>query len=376
MSKATDPGRYMKPFADPAIAVTEAVTGIYAVQEELLRRRPGLWDVVREVAAGGDPPIPTYERVPQDALVSMVLGSAIDLLWRRTRTVYAVHPDMAAELPGSTSDTLAGSVFRHLPHTCPLLVFAEPLPTRLANGQPGRVYGAYTVGSVPSSSGGRRYCPTDDEAMTTLSLMIITGVEDEAGHWQDWELSRVRVPLAERFTVADAVAASISHYSLDESVNDGRTLADVGAWLSTVLPVILNTLLYVCTDDADTVAVRTPRAARKAKTKGRKESRREKPNRLLKVGWRLGPALKAARAAARQARHAAVHTGRRLPPHQRRGHFKMVRFGAGRCNEKVVYIKPYMVSLDLLAELGLDTRLIPIQARRTTQRPRETATRK
>jgi len=376
MSKATDPGRYMKPFVDPAIAVTEAVTGIYAVQEELLRRRPGLWKVVREVAAGGDPQIPSYARVPQDALVSMVLGSAIDLMWRRTRTVYAVHPDMAAELTGSTSDVLAGSVFRHLPHTCPLLVFAEPLPTRLANGQPGRVYGVYVVGSVRTARGGSRYVSTDDEDMATLSLMIVTGAEDEAGRWQDWELSRVRVPLAERFTVADAIAASIAHYSLDESVQDGRTIADVETWLGSILPVILNTLLYACTDDADTIAVPAPRAGRKAKAKRGKDNRREKPTRVLKLGWRLGPALKAARAAARQASRAAAHTGRRLPPHQRRGHFKMVRYGPELCYEKPAYIKPYMVSLDLLAELGLDTRLIPVQARRTAQRPRETATRK
>jgi hypothetical protein len=300
--------------------------------------------------------------MPRDLLSSVLNDSGVELMWRRTRTVWALHPDMAAELADCTSGMLAGSVFKQLPYTDPLLVFPEPVPTTLANGDPGWVCGVYVVGTKDSPDGDTPYCHTDDDDMTSLFLNIATLVDTDE---EAWECTRVRVPLADRFTLDEVIEGTVDRHVLDRTVADhnGERLA---AFLREVLPLIMSTLLYACTDDADIQAVPAPRADRKPRQgKGKKDARRDKRNRLMKIGWRLGPALKAARRAAHHWHPTGPGTGRRLPPHQRRGHFKMVRYGPRWSQEKPAYIKPYMVSLDLLKALGLETRLIPIRPRHT-----------
>ncbi|MEX1211103.1 MAG: hypothetical protein WEA35_09570, partial [Candidatus Nanopelagicales bacterium] len=108
------------------------------------------------------------------------------------------------------------------------------------------------------------------------------------------------------------------------------------AFMRAQLSLALGSVMYLCSTVLDAEPVPSSRIKRVWDAKLSKV-----PN-LINVGWRIGPALSAARAEARQ-KEATSQPGRTLPPHQRRAHFKTVWTGQGRTTPKTVFIAPYWV---------------------------------
>lgn len=355
-------GHGVKPnmLSDPATAVAEAITGIYSRQESLLRGAHA-WDEVKSLLAGSSVRVRTTisPRLAPVDYDMMLMTSLVDLQWRRARIVYAIDPDMLAELTSSTSATLPGAVFRRLPHTSPLVVFPQPIPTTLATGEPGEIYGFYVYGiEGDPGSRKRRFLLTDDPNVTRLGLMFVTAVLNDRGQRVDWDATRVSFPVnVERFDVESTIKTVIDNYIAGTGLSTVPRPA-LTAWLNSLLPWALNLLLYLCTDEPDFQHMPPARRATGKKKGGKTKPGRTKPTRLIKVGWRLGPALRAARRAATARR--ATGAGHSQLPHQRRGHFKTQRHGPGRTETKVIYVLPYMVRLDLLSQQPLEHRVIPI----------------
>ncbi|MET8848529.1 hypothetical protein [Amycolatopsis sp. NPDC004625] len=242
-----------------------------AAQEQFIRRNE-CWDQVRAAADGASTTIVVPDHVPADLhhdTRSSITALAIRRIWASSRVVYALHPQMLAELADSSSEQLPGPIFSYLPHTNPLVIFPAPIPTTTPDGARAQILGFYVFGSVGQA---RRLCSSHDD------------------------------------------------------------------------PV--NVLLYLCSEEPDTIVVR-PATQRRSKGKGLKPA---KPARMIKVGWRLGPAFHTARRVATEA-PAETGDGRRRPtPHQRRGHFRTYWTGRGRTTPILRFIKPFWVNLDLVTD--------------------------
>lgn len=200
---------------DPAVTIAGNIADMFRRQETLLRDVDG-WSDVQAIAAGNfrrsrmsvSPLLP-----PRDYDL-MLVSSVIEQLWRRTRIIYAIHPDMLTELTGSTSAIMPGEVFRRLPHTNPFVVFPEPLPVVLTDERPGKLHGFYVYGTTGAPGGEkRRFLTTDDPDTTSIGLMFMASVHDDRGNLIDWDTTRISFPVnVERFDVADTVRTVVENY--------------------------------------------------------------------------------------------------------------------------------------------------------------------
>jgi hypothetical protein len=116
-------------------------------------------------------------------------------------------------------------------------------------------------------------------------------------------------------------------------------------WLAELIRTAVNILLYLCSEKPDTIVVKDP-AKRRRHAKGGKPS--QSP-RMIKVGWRLGPAFHTARRASADQPPATTGTRKRPVPHQRRGYFQTYWTGPGRTTPILRFIRPSWVNVDLAA---------------------------
>lgn len=346
---------------EPLTSRADEIIGYFAREAEPILREDDAWPLVENMLTGR---AELLDQVAPDARAqhtALAMCQAVDMLWRRSRVVYPVHADMLSELSDSTSKTLSGRALRRIPHTNPLLLFDQPICTVLPGGERGTVVGAYVFGTEGQAGyRHRRFCPTTDEQMNHLGLMTMTSLHDATGRHTHWDMARIAIVLPEKLNVAEAIELAIGNYVQHPTQHGRAPNAEVQRWWAGLLPTLLNIVLYTCTPDADMQPVPQPRAQRTKSKAGKQKQRPPKPIQLIKVGWRLGPALKEARAAAQ--RYRATGTGQGQPPHQRRGHFRTTKCGPGRQDEQLDYILPYMVRKDLLGELT--NRLVPIERTR------------
>jgi hypothetical protein len=324
-----------------ATAIVEDIERQMAAQEVFLRD-VDCWPLVREAADGGPITIPGHvpAQLHQTASAS-IAALAIRRIWTSGRIVYSVHPQMLAELADTSAEQLPGPIFNYLPHTNPLVIFPEPIPTTTPDGRAGKILGFYVYGRKNQP---RRLCSSHDEDRDGLGLMFITALVDDHGKRQDTDLTRVTIPVGQdQFTIEQAVDGTLAAFAAEPGM---QLLSDrMRAWLTELIRTAINILLYLCSEEPDTVVVPTG-----GKRKPGKGNRTAKPARMIKLGWRLGPALDTAR---RVTLEAPEHTdsGRRRPiPHQRRGHFRTFWTGQGRTTPILRFIKPCWVNLDLVSD--------------------------
>jgi hypothetical protein len=326
-----------------ATAIVEDIDRQMAAQEQFIRSLD-CWHYVRDAAEGASDRIILPGDIPsglrQNAFAS-ILSLAVRRIWASDRIVYALHPQMLAELADSSSEQLPGPIFSYLPHTNPLVIFPEPIPTTTPDGAPGRVVGFYVYGRRERP---RRLCSSHDEGRDGLGLMFVTALVDDRGKRIDTDLTRVTIPVGQdQFTVEHAVDQTLAAFAAEPGM---ELLSDrMRNWLTELTRTAVNVLLYLCSEEPDTIVVRSA-----SKRKPSRGTRVVKPTRMIKVGWRLGPAFDAAR---RVTSETPVHTdsGRRRPiPHQRRGHFRTFWTGRGRTTPILRFIKPSWVNLDLVAD--------------------------
>ncbi|WP_224273333.1 hypothetical protein [Streptomyces sp. LS1784] len=288
----------------------------------------------------------------------MTTLAALWRLWAKGKNVAAMHPDMASELATYRTGKLPGQLFRNLArHPNLMVAFAEPPTVELVAGDGGK--GRLLV----MLFSGRRtpdklLCLTSDHRMDEIVVVVICEpiAEDgtplpppPGGTTPVLEFCHLSIParMGDEFTVED-LALRIARKSGREEPTDAQRA---------IVTRALQVAVYLCSSKADIAAPPAPRG--KAAKPG-KQWRWNKPDTFLRLGWRLGPRLKAARVRAQEARRSAARStggsgaagGWRQYTHLRSGHLKTVWYGPGKKLSDSRLIEPYWVSEDLLDEDG------------------------
>ncbi|WP_439681494.1 hypothetical protein [Embleya sp. MST-111070] len=319
------------------------------VDQEGALRRDHLWVAPQldQMSAG----LPVRPYVPPAGLA---LGDAADLvdvashvgIWRmwarRGRVTYDLNEHMAGELYRSRTDALPGDVLSRLPHINPLVVLPDPWPASY-KGVDGLVRGFFVFGFNQAPE---QQTYTDDDIEGLGLLFVVDLLDDQTAEVGSQAYVRMNIPTGlKQFTVSQAVnyagARAEAHWSR------ARDKPAVYAMFEEILRPALSILIYLCCDNRD---LADPPVVKPAKKKRRRVQRNRDPF-VVEVGWRMGPALHAARRAAGRVRQGdGFPSGVRQAPHQRCGHFRRFRIGKGRKGERIRFVMPYWVRLDLLAE--------------------------
>ncbi|MFJ4189408.1 hypothetical protein [Kitasatospora sp. NPDC089509] len=284
----------------------------------------------------------------------MTTLAALWRLWAKGKNVAAMHPDMASELATYKLGTLPGQLFRNLArHPNLMVVFAEPPTVELSvgDGGAGQLLAILFCGRTNPR---KLLCLTSDDRMDEVAVTVIAEPRAEDGSALPrlpgataavLEFAHLSIPArdGDRFTVED-LANRLAHKSGQEEPTNAQR---------EIVKRMLQIAVYLCSSAAD---LATPTALRgKAAKPGKQQRRWNKPDAFLRLGWRLGPRLKAARARVQDARRSASQGdgsgsagGWRQYPHQRSGHIKTIWYGPGRSLADSRLIEPYWVSEDLL----------------------------
>ncbi|WP_416875890.1 hypothetical protein [Kitasatospora sp. SC0581] len=300
--------------------------------------------------------------IPQDVLNLYEVRQSATLaalwrLWARGKNVAAMHPDMAAELTTYRLGTLPGELFRNLGRIPNVMVaFAEPPAMEVSVGGtgPGRLLAILFCGRTDPD---KLLCLTSDHRMDEVAVTVICEplAEDGAplppppgGTTPVLEYCHLSIPArtGDRFTAEDLAMRLARKAGRTEPTAAEQALATRA----------LQVAVYLCSSKADIVQP-VPRG--KAAKPG-KQRRWNKPDTFLRLGWRLGPRLKAARVRVQEMRRSAAQStggggaagGWRQYTHLRSGHLKTVWYGPGKTLSDSRLIEPYWVSEDLLDEDG------------------------
>ncbi|QKW22315.1 hypothetical protein HUT16_27440 [Kitasatospora sp. NA04385] len=347
-----------------AALVAEQVVGQLASAERALKSI-GLGSLPDHAINGGV----LVSAVPHEVLGAREVRASNTLaalwrLWAKAKNVVAMHPDMAAELVTYKLGTLPGQLFRNLGRfPNPIVVFAEPPVVELSmgDGGPGRLLAILFCGRTGPD---KLLCYTSDPRMDEVGVTVICEpLADDGGPlplppgstMPELEFLHLSIPVGAdvRFTVEDAAKRIARKAGREESTAAQRV----------VVLRALQVAVYLCSSKAD---IQVPASkeeagvpARRGKSaKPGKQRRWSKPENFLRMGWRLGPRLKAAREQAREAaarrsgKDTGVRGGWRQYPHQRGGHMKVVWYGPGKTLSDSKLIEPYWVSEDLLSADG------------------------
>lgn len=291
-------------------------------------------------------------------LNSCAADNAIFKTWQRARTVYAMDDYLLEHLNDLSSTNVPTEVLRSIPHPNPFVLLPRPDENDPyyeedlhASGVP---LGAFLFGRFIEA---KMLCGTNAEEFEDLGIMFVTKIEEANGNII-WSFLRCTVPLHGYKTVSvqDAVDRTIARFRFNDSLGPEHREHLTG-WLSRHVRQVFNSVLYVCTEQPDIEDYRPAvRQAPGKKGKKPKPERRLRPNdfsSLLKVGFKLGPALHAQRERARTAQSMPVATGKggwRHQPRQRAGGYRTFWTGHGRTIPKIKLVMPYWVSLDLLED--------------------------
>lgn len=306
----------------------------------------------------GVPPPPElqpYIRLAQHLgihnLRATLADSVIYQLWSRTKVVYAMDELLLPFFAEAATSRVPTAVLRGLPHPNPYLLLpapdhSDPLTTyfRTHIGIPAGafVFGRYHHGQFP--------CSTADHRREDLGLMFAGILEGAEGPTTTF--LRCTIPLrGDTFTVEDAIRTTIDQFNFtgDLAETDPSKLE---TWLRIYVAQAFNSILYTCTDQPDiqTYAPGAP-TARAAKRRQRHRLRPGDVNEIVKLGFRMGPALHAAQ---RRWEQQPPTTGGdsssrgQQRPHRKRSHLRTYWTGPGRTTPVTKWIKPFWVNEHLL----------------------------
>jgi hypothetical protein len=290
---------------------------------------------------------------------------AVAELWKKQgRVIYDLHEELAAALYRSKMDKVPGDLFDHLKHTNPLVVLPDPWPAGKGRGGPaeGYVRCFFIVGWS-----GKGICNSNDPDRDGLALMFCYDVVDpETGEMVPGE-ARDLIPLPmdrDSFSAADVVRFA------EEWQGGSGVEREVTDAVKTFRPIIQKAfavLTYLCVDNRDI----EDEPAWKQQTRKKTGKGRERAPFWVRVGWFVGQELHTARKRAVDASRSGISipSGVEYGPQHRAGHFKTVRIGPGKPNERTrkttVWVEPYWTKLEELPE-GQDpaTQVVPVDSQR------------
>jgi hypothetical protein len=276
--------------------------------------------------------------------------TAIFRLWERNKVVYAMDDLMLHYLSQSSADKVPSSILGRLPHANPFVLLPKPdfsdEDTQYYRSHIGVPTGAFIFGKYQDGS---FLCSTSDDCMEDLGVMFF-GFIETPDHGPIAQTLRCTIPLSKKeTTVEDVVNRTVEGFHFSPDLREGDR-SRLEAWLRRYVAQVFNSLLYVCTDQPD-VQVSQPGVTPVGKAKKIKKPRRPRPddvNTVVKLGFRMGPALHAAEKAYKERQESeASESGRRLRPHQKRGHYRKYYTGPGGSETALKWIKPFWVNADL-----------------------------
>lgn len=287
-------------------------------------------------------------------VMSSAGDSAVFRLWSRSKVVYAMDDLLLDYLSESSTSRVPTQVFRALPHANPYLLLPKPdlndPRTAYYRTHIGVPLGAFVFGRYNQA---QQLCSTADGKREDLGLMFVGFIDREDGTPEPVTL-RCTIPLGgPTFTVEDAVSTTIAKFNFtDDLAEDDPTKLE--AWLRTYVAQAFNSLLYVCTEQPDIEVYRpdNSRPGKQAKSRERRRPRPDDIDQVVKLGFRLGPALHQAR---RQWEHgqqrptiSSEDGGRRVRPHQKKGHYRTYWTGAGRAEPILKWVAPFWVNEEMV----------------------------
>lgn len=281
------------------------------------------------------------------AVASAEVNATIVSLWRQGgRQVLFIHPDLA-DIVGHVDGGVVTETLRALPYRNPFVCLAEPIQVAHdpESGTNGYLAGYFTFGR-PTREPTGNLCDTHDPTIVQFSVLAIVQVRDAAsGELIDGEFNRLSIPItSEPVDIAD-VARELTARGRYRAFNGSVTHSS--EYIETIFRFVLASLSYLVSTTLDVEEIPRARTRRMRKL----TIARGKPLAMTKVGWRLGPALVAARHEA--SRSAAPGTGPKRAPHAVRAHFRTVWTGKGRTVPKMTFIAPYLTGTGVLDDTTL-----------------------
>ena len=303
-------------------------------------------------------------------MLSQAAEGAIFRLWGQTKVVYAMDDDLFGYLSESSMSSIPTEVMKAIPHPNPYVLLPTPDRTDpdadYYSRHIGTPWGAFVFGRYRDAD---LMCSTSDERREDLGLLFLGDIHEEDGGVRQQAI-RCTVPLTgSTLTVENVVERTIARFRFNDDLGEEHR-DKFEAWLRKYVGLVFNSLLYVCTDQPDVASYRPAfNKAGKVKRSARRQVARPHPddiNEIVKLGFRMGPALNEARRRREQdqTQQPGVGTSSRQPPHQRRGSYRTYWTGAGRRVPRLRWVAPYWVSQDLLDEVEAPTAVVrPVRKR-------------
>ncbi|MEU0214991.1 hypothetical protein ABZ281_07640 [Streptomyces sp. NPDC006265] len=265
-------------------------------------------------------------------------------IWRRTRVVYDVNPDFGASLVDMELDAeFPGEVLKRLPHPDPVFVFREPHIRTMPSGEDVAVRG-FLVTCRPSmnSVASTMHVDLEDDETPYLVVMIVD-VLPKSGKDKRRGFVELKVPRRDGKTTVGQIIGEIGIF---HGTHDGYATPNdetaLKRFLSEAALIAVSHMLYACCDNPDAEEASAPAHA----TRVKKGSKPKRQTRVLRLGWRLGPAIRRFNAGIERLRALGPSTGRSLLPHVRRGHPHTVLYGVAKSLRKVKWFPPTLVNAD------------------------------
>lgn len=357
--------------AQRAAAIVAEVIGSIAVTERFITlQEPWAEDMFAlaidaALTDGSSRKIPRSAPPVDPSKVRQIVFSAQDAatrrIWQQHRVVYDLDPDLWGELGAIDEGTiLPASVFAHLPHPDPFLVWPVIEAYPLLDGTYMRSVGAFVTSrsqtriadpdtlSGPETMLGWPVSTHSPHAKSSdLVITIVANVEDAHGNAirtetmggiPDCIIARMTLNFSRSSVrVGDLIDDIAARYSNDETANPGASFNSV---VRSMLRRIISTLLYLCATNADLRPLPAPAARRAAKGTGRAA----KPPRTIAVGYDVGAGLRAWRRSRPADHEPAAVTDRHVRPHVRRAHPHLYWTGEGRKTPRVHWLWPIRIN--------------------------------
>lgn len=263
--------------------------------------------------------------------------------WAKHKIVYSVNPDLAEELADTDGmDSLPADALAMLPHPQPLFLLPRGIPMTHGDGAQGVARAFFVSGGwidLAAGPGAQLISlSTTDPAANHLQINLLSQIGAPGEPVTDWDQASITLPLG-GVSLSEAVDRVVERWDADHPADPVRLRSFIDVVVKHCLPVIL----YACTPDPDTEVRKPPPSARRKKAGGARD-KGPVPT-TIRLGYRLGPKLKAARTE-QASGHPPAPTGRKLVKHTRRLHWHTYRVGPGRQERILKLLAPITVNDD------------------------------
>lgn len=258
-------------------------------------------------------------------------------LWEKYKIAYSIDRDLWHELGDANDDTVVPlGILGRLPHPNPFVALPEPILLPTKDGLVQHIEGFFVTGRFGVSEHGYLLTSTERTPHNMALLTCSTIRHSNGVHARNIEgnldFAWVRLSITDDTTVGELLKKIREGFQSTTTGLDWQREVEMSLRRSVAI------LLYLCASNADLEKMPKPPPQRVKPGK----SRRTNAVQVVKVGWRLGTALRAYHTQSESVR--GVSTGRKVRPHLRRAHFHTYRTGPGRAQTEIKWVSAVPVN--------------------------------